>query len=193
MFLVDRKGDIFFGFLIALMAYGVLWEWIEFILEEAWLFGNRIITVTSCPFQLSSHCGICFCVLSHSPTLETVLKARRERRTAEIAFTPPKAMSVGYRRSLSRFYVKLQIYAVGIDQMTKSLFIFPSVPIDLCVCLCVCVRLCMRACVYGFWQLVYIFEWVASVEWVIVHLVFAHYCVANPVTWDFIGIQRELI
>lgn len=47
MFLVDRKGDIFFGFLRALMAYGVLWEWIEFILEEARLFGNHIITVTS--------------------------------------------------------------------------------------------------------------------------------------------------
>lgn len=75
--------------------------------------------------------------------LETVLKARRERRTAEIAFTPPKAMSVGYRQILSRFYVKLQIYAVGIDQMTKCLSIFPSVQIDLCVCAsvhaCVCV------------------------------------------------------
>lgn len=40
---------------------------------------------------------------------------------------PPKTMSIGCCQSLSRFYVKLPIHAVSIDQMTKCLFIFFSI------------------------------------------------------------------
>lgn len=112
-------------------------------------------------------------------------------------------MSLGYCQSLSRFYVKLQIYEVGIDQMTKHLLIFPLSPIRfVCACssvylgsrlfVCMCVHVC-RGRGGGFWQLVYICEWAASAEWVIVHLVFGDYCVANPVTWDCTRVQMELI
>lgn len=38
MFLVDRKGEIFFHFLRALMAHSVLWDWFEIIFEEARFF-----------------------------------------------------------------------------------------------------------------------------------------------------------
>ena len=79
-------------------------------------------------------------------------------------------MSTGYCRSLSRFYVKLTVHAVSIDQTTKRLFIFSLNPISFLV---------------AFWQLVYICEWVHGAEWVIVHLAYAYNCVENLVIPEF--------
>lgn len=102
-------------------------DWVDLTLEESWFFVSRIklSPLAFSPFQSSSHCRICFWLLSLGSLLGTLLKAPTECRATEIIHTPPKAMSIGYCQSLSRFYVKLQIYAVGIDQMTKCLFIFP--------------------------------------------------------------------
>lgn len=52
-------------------------------------------------------------------------KAKQQR-----LFLPPKATSIGYCQSLSRFYVKLPIHAVSIDQTTKCLFIFFSIQLE---------------------------------------------------------------
>lgn len=87
--------------------------------------------------------------------------------------------SIGCCQSLSRFYVKLPIHAVSIDQMTKCLFIFFfSIQLVFFV---------------TFWQLVYIGEWVPGAVRVIVQRVCAYYCVANRVTWVCTGIKTELI
>ena len=56
------------------------------------------------------------------------LKWSQERRqNNRDCIYPPKAASVDYCQSLSRFYVKLPIHAVSIDQTTKCLFIFFSI------------------------------------------------------------------
>lgn len=52
-------------------------------------------------------------------------KAKQQR-----LYLPPKATSIGYCQSLSRFYVKLPIHAVSIDQTTKCLFIFFSIQLE---------------------------------------------------------------
>lgn len=67
-------------------------------------------------FFLGPHLKICY------------LKRSQERMQNNRDFIyPPKATSIGYCQSLSRFYVKLPIHAVSIDQTTKCLFIFFSI------------------------------------------------------------------
>ncbi len=63
------------------------------------------------------------------PALKTCLLKMNPRQKAkqQDCIHPPKAASIGYCQSLSRFYVKLPIHAVSIDQTTKSLFIFFSI------------------------------------------------------------------
>lgn len=72
-------------------------------------------------------------------------------------------MSIGYCWSLSRFCVKLQIYAAGIDQMTNAYYFFPSVQIELCACVCICI--CVRACMHVWFLTAHLYLWVSSQCW----------------------------